>query len=326
MGESYMEGWWDSPAVDQMISRMLLADLRTHLKSEWAMVAHVARARLFNLQNIRRSRKSVAQIYDVGSDVYEAMLDERMLYTCGYWREADDLASAQVAKLDLACRKLGLREGMHVLELGCGWGGFAEHAAKHYGARVTGLTISKTQLEFAEKVCQGLPVELRLQDYRDVHGNYDAVVSMGLMEHIGFKNYRRYMEVVKRCLRPGGVALLHTIAGNERRNLIDPWVHRYIFPNALLPTMGQIGEAMEGLLVLEDVHNFGPDYDRTLMAWHRNFEDAWGELEPRYDERFYRMWRYYLLISAAGFRARDMQLFQIVMTPTGTPLPDCRQS
>jgi cyclopropane-fatty-acyl-phospholipid synthase len=326
MGESYMDGWWDCEAIDELVERMLLANVRAHLKSEWSMVAHVLKAKLLNLQNVRRARQSVERIYDVGADVYEAMLDERMLYTCGYWKDTDDLDAAQLAKIDLACAKLGLKEGMRVLELGCGWGGFAQRAASHYGVHVTGVSVSRAQLEYAERVCAGLDVDLRFQDYREVTGRFDAVLSMGMMEHIGFKNYRSYMEVVRRCLRPGGVSLLHTIAGNERRNLIDPWIHRYIFPNALLPTMGQIGEAMEGLLVVEDLHNFGPHYDRTLMAWNSKFEAAWDELAGRYDERFRRMWRYYLLISAAGFRARDMQLFQIVMTPTGTPPPDCRKS
>lgn len=324
MGESYMDGWWDSPALDQTIAAMLLADLRAHIARDWRMLALFAKCRLLNLQDLRRARKTSARVYDVGADVYEAMLDERMLYTCGYWRDAEDLASAQTAKLELVCRKIGLRAGMRVLDLGCGWGGFAEFAAREYGAHVTGVALSRPQIELARRRCEGLPVDLRVQDYREVRGTYDAVVSMGLMEHVGAKNYRRYMEIVRRCLDPDGIAVLHTIAGNKSRDLIDPWVDRYIFPNALLPSIRQIGGAMEGLLVLEDVHNFGPDYDRTLMAWQQNFEDAWPELKRAYDERFRRMWRYYLLISAAGFRARDMQLFQIVMTRTGRRQPDCR--
>lgn len=326
MGESYMDGWWDCDAIDQLISRMLLANLRDHIKRDLATLGTIAMARLVNLQDVRRAKNTVARIYDVGTDVYEAMLDRRMLYTCGYWKQAVDLDSAQEAKAELICRKLGLEPGMRVLELGCGWGGFAHYAATQHGVHVTGLTISTEQLAIARERCDGLDVDFRFEDYRRATGHYDAIVSMGLIEHVGHKNYRAYMEVVDRCLSPGGVALVHTIAGNRKRRLSDPWVRRYIFPEALLPTIAQLGQAMEGLLVLEDVHNFGPDYDRTLLAWNERFEAAWPELESRYDERFRRMWRYYLLSCAASSRARDLQLLQLVMTRTGTPRPDCRYS
>jgi cyclopropane-fatty-acyl-phospholipid synthase len=165
---------------------------------------------------------------------------------------------------------------------------------------------------------------LRLQDYREVEGEYDAVISIGVMEHVGYKNYHTYMDVVDRCLKPDGIAFIHTIGGNASITTGEPWTDKYIFPNGMLPSITQLGKAMEGKFVMEDWHNFGPYYDNTLMAWHKNFNDAWPRLKDKYDERFHRMWNYYLLSSAGGFRSRSQQLWQIVMTRPGTPQPECR--
>ncbi len=324
LGESYMDGWWDAEAIDQALSKLVLADLYAEIRDSWAFMAHAVRNKVFNLQGVMRAFEVGERHYDIGNDLYEAMLDPRMVYTCGYWKEADDLAAAQEAKLDLVCRKIGASKGMRILELGCGWGSFARFAAERYGAEVTGVTVSKEQVVIAKERCAGLPVDIRLADYRDAEGTYDAVVSIGIMEHIGFKNYRTYMEVSRRCLAKGGVGFVHTIAGNRSRKGFDPWFDKYIFPNAQLPSIAQLGAAMEELFVFEDLHNIGEHYDRTLMAWNENFEAAWPRLSARYGERFRRMWRFYLLSSAALFRSRFSQLYQIVMTPTGTPQPNCR--
>ncbi len=328
LGESYMDGWWDSERVDETLVRMIGAHLNRKVMQNWRMIAQVAMSKALNMQSTTRAFEVGERHYDIGNDLYTAMLDRRMLYTCGYWKDADTLEQAQENKLDLVCRKIGIRPGMKILELGCGWGSFARFAAERYGAHVTGHTVSKEQVALGRELCAGLPVELKLQDYREASGSYDAVVSIGLMEHIGYKNYRGYMEVVDRCLKPDGIAFVHTIGGNRSRKLVDPWFHKYIFPNALVPSLAQISAATEELLSIEDVHNFGPYYDQTLMAWHERFEAAWPELSKssRYDERFYRMWRYYLLSCAAGFRGRFTQLYQLVLTRIGTPQPDCRVS
>ncbi|MDP2993683.1 MAG: cyclopropane fatty acyl phospholipid synthase, partial [Anaerolineales bacterium] len=247
-------------------------------------------------------------------------------YTCGYWKNARTLDEAQEAKLDLVCKKIDLKEGMHILELGCGWGSFAKFAAEKYGAHVLGVTVSREQVALGMELCQGLPVELRLQDYREVDGKYDAVISIGIMEHVGYKNYQTYMDVVARCLKEDGIAFVHTIGGNESSSPSDAWTDKYIFPNGMLPSISQLGAAMERNFVMEDWHNFGPYYDKTLMAWHANFEKAWPNLNGKYSERFHRMWRYYLLSCAGGFRSRHMQLWHIVLTRRGSPQPDCRFS
>jgi len=326
LGESYVDGWWDSPAVDEMITRIHLARLPECIRKNWKFMAAVLKARLLNLQSRKRSFQVGEHHYDVGNDLYRAMLDRRMVYTCGYWNGAANLDEAQEAKLDLVCRKLGLREGMRVLELGCGWGSFAKYAAEKYGVAVTGYTVSKEQIALGRELCAGLPVDLRLEDYRNAEGTYDRVVSIGIMEHVGYKNYRTYMEVVDRCLTSDGMSLIHTIGGSTSEPTSDPWTQKYIFPNGHVPSVAHLARAMEGLFNFDDLHTFGPHYDPTLMAWYRNFTAAWPALRSKYGDRFHRIWTYYLLMSAAAFRARYLHLFQIVMTRPFTAQPDCRKS
>jgi cyclopropane-fatty-acyl-phospholipid synthase len=319
LGEAYMDGWWDCEHLDQFAFRALRADLPSRAGFGWHDAGLALRGLLANLQSKARASIVGEHHYDLGNHLYECMLDSRMTYTCGYWREAADLEQAQEHKLDLVCRKIGLQPGERVLDIGCGWGSFAEFAARRYGAQVVGITISREQAELARRRCQGLPVEIHLQDYRDLRGSFDHVVSLGMFEHVGWKNYRTYMRVVQRCLRDSGLFLLHSIGSNQSGLHGDAWIDRYIFPNGDLPSIAQIGRAIEPDWVMEDWHNFGADYDLTLMAWHANFERHWGELAAHYDQRFYRMWRYYLLTCAGSFRARKNQLWQIVLAKGGVP-------
>jgi cyclopropane-fatty-acyl-phospholipid synthase len=240
-----------------------------------------------------------------------------MIYSCGYWAEAETLDEAQEAKLDLICRKIGLERGMRVLDIGSGWGGFLKFAAERYGISGLGVTVSREQAAFANEHARDLPIETRLMDYMALDGQFDRVVSVGMFEHVGYRNYRSYFDKVRSLLRPDGLFLLHTIGGNVSTTHGDPWAEKYIFPNGMLPSIAQIGEALEGLFVMEDWHNFGADYDRTLMAWRNNFDAAWPALSARYDDRFRRMWRYYLSVFAALFRARQINLWQIVLSPEG---------
>jgi cyclopropane-fatty-acyl-phospholipid synthase len=326
LGEAYMEGWWDCEALYEFINRVLKARLDEKIKNNVRLVFQVLRAKLFNRQSSARAFEVGEKHYDLGNDLYLAMLDKRLNYTCAYWKDARSLDEAQEAKLELVCRKIGIKPGMRILELGCGWGSFAKYAAEKYNASILGVTVSKEQVALGMELCKNLPVELRLQDYREVSGTYDAVISIGVMEHVGYKNYAEYMQVVDRCLKPDGIAFVHTIGSNMSITTGEPWSDKYIFPNGMLPSIAQLSKVMEGRFVMEDWHNIGPHYDRTLLAWHANFEKAWPELKKKYDDRFYRMWRYYLLSSAGGFRSRNNQLWQIVFTRQGTPQPDCRVS
>ena len=320
LGEAYVDGWWDAPKLDEFFHKVVAADLKRKVGLSWPLIKTVIRAAFLNLQSYRRAFEIGERHYDNGNDLYQAMLDKRMTYTCGYWSgkpKAGTLDEAQEAKLDLVCRKLGLKAGEHVLDIGCGWGSFAKFAAERYGARVTGITVSREQAELARETCKGLPVELRLEDYREVRGKFDHVVSLGMFEHVGKKNYRAFMKIVDRCLAESGLFLLHTIGSKRSVNSTDPWIGKYIFPNGMLPSMKQIAKAAEGLFVMEDWHNFGADYDPTLMAWFRNFEKAWPSLRGKYGERFHRMWKYYLLSCAGAFRARHIQLWQMVFSKKG---------
>lgn len=320
IGESYLDGQWEADAVDQFIEHLLRARLNERVQ-DWQAMVYVAAARALNLQSGSRASRSVEHHYDIGNDLYQAMLGPTLSYTCAYWKGSATLDDAQRAKLDLVCRKLALRPGMKVLELGCGWGTFAKFACENYGVSVTGYTLSKEQVALGMELCRGLPVDLRLADYREARGRYDRVVSIGMMEHVGYKNHRAYFETVDRCLEPDGLAFVHTIGSNVSEKLIDSFFHKYLFPNALIPSLAQLAAAAEGLFVIEDVHNIGPDYDPTLMAWHERFEAAWPSLRARYDERFHRLWRFYLLSSAGSFRARFTQLFQLVLSRPGTTQP-----
>ncbi|MGE0868156.1 MAG: cyclopropane fatty acyl phospholipid synthase [Kofleriaceae bacterium] len=327
-GESYMEGWWETDALDVTIDKIMRANLKQKITGSWRMRALTVKAVLLNLQAKARAGASIEAHYDIGNDLYTRMLDERMVYTCAYWKNAKTLTEAQEAKLDLVAKKLGLKPGMRVLDLGCGWGGMASWAAEKYGCSVLGVTLSKDQVALGNELWgpngKKLDVELRLCDYRDVQGTFDRVLSIGMMEHVGPKNHRDMMKVIDRCLADDGVALVHTIANNRSLRHGTPFIEKYIFPNAVAPSLAQIGKAMEGLFVCEDLHNIGPDYDPTLMAWWHNFDRTYSEIADRYDRRFYLMWKFYLLAAAGASRSRDGQLYQVVMTKTGRAQPDCR--
>lgn len=317
LGESYMDGWWECERPDELIFRVLTAGLDSRVSMGVRAGMQVIAASLLNLQSRARAFMVGERHYDISVGLYQKMLDRRMNYSCAYWRNAETLDEAQENKLDLICRKLGIRPGDRVLDIGCGWGSFSEFAAEKYGAEVVGITISREQAEFARERCKNLPVEIRLQDYRGMDERFDHIVSIGMFEHVGYKNYRTYMNVARRCLRDDGLFLLHTI-GNRRTAVHgDPWMHRYIFPNGMLPSVKQLGAAVEGRFIMEDWHNFGADYDLTLLAWHDNFMAGWDDFVASFGERFCRMWKYYLLACAGSFRARKIQLWQIVLSPEG---------
>jgi cyclopropane-fatty-acyl-phospholipid synthase len=322
-GESYMEGWWECKKIDELICKAIRAKIDRQLFS-WQFLLDTLKAILYNQQGKWQAFYNAQQHYDIGDDLYEKMLDRRMMYSCGYWKSAKNLDEAQENKLELSCQKLDLKPGMQILDIGCGWGGFAKFAAEKYKVKVVGITVSKNQCHRAKKICAGLPVEIRLQDYRDLKGKFDRIVSIGMFEHVGCKNYPQYMQIVHRCLKEDGLFLLHTIGGNISQNSIDPWAQKYIFPHAMLPSVRQIGDAIEGRFMMEDWHSFGPYYDKTLLAWFANFDRHWHQLRSKYGDRFYRMWKYYLLSCAGTFRARDIQVWQILLSKNGLAIPRLR--
>lgn len=315
-GESYTEGMWDCDKLDECISRIFKGKVYENASNSWPIILTAVKAKLFNLQDKPGSMAVIDQHYQIGNDLYQAMLDPTLAYSCGYWKDVSDLDLAQEAKYDLICKKLNFKPGMRVLDIGCGWGGFAKYAAKNYGVEVLGITLSSNQAEEARLTNRGLPVEIRVIDYRDMNEHFDRIVEIGMFEHVGVKNYREFMEVVHRNLKDDGLFMLHTIGSNVGSDAVDPWIDKYIFPNGHLPSIAQIGISTEGLFVMEDWHNFGPDYDKTLLAWYDNFSRKFAD---KTDPSFNRMWKYYLLSCAGGFRARDIQLWQVVFSKNGVP-------
>jgi cyclopropane-fatty-acyl-phospholipid synthase len=317
LGETYMDGLWECDALDDFFYRLLTADVEHCARFSLQELLSTARSCLVNLQTVRRAFQIAERHYDLGEDMFTLMLGPTMAYTCAYWKCATTLCDAQYAKFDLICRKLQLQKGESLLDIGCGWGTFAKYAAETYGVKVLGVTVSEQQAAFAQGLCSGLDVEIRVQDYRSVDERFDKISTVGMLEHVGAKNYRTYMQVVRRCLKEGGLSLLHTIGRLDTAQSLDPWIEKYIFPDGMLPSLKQITASAEGLFVIEDLHNFGADYDRTLLAWLQNFEEAWPRLKDSFGERFRRMWRYYLLSCAGAFRARNIQLWQLVFSENG---------
>jgi cyclopropane-fatty-acyl-phospholipid synthase len=325
LGEAYMDGWWDCEALDQFFEHIVRADLAHKVSPSLDLIWLWLSSTVQNRQDKNRVFQVADVHYNLGADVFADTFDKRLTGSCGYWSgnpPATNLDDSQDAKLDLVCRKIGLKPGETVYDIGCGWGAFLGYAAEKYGAKGVGVTVSSEQIDYAKKRYAGLPIDFQLMDYRNFKGGpVDKVVSMGMFEHVGSKNYRTYFEGALRAMKPDGLFLLHTIIGNYKSNAIDPWLNKYIFPNGVLPTVGQIGTAVEGLFVVEDFHNFGPDYDKTLMAWANKFATNRAKYAamPQYGERFCRMWEYYYLCCAAGFRTRDISVGQFVLSPKGVP-------
>lgn len=316
LGESYVDGWWDCEELETFCCRLLSSGAAQKVHA-WRDLPRIALARLSNRGRRSRAFEIGERHYDLGNDLYETMLDRRMTYSCGYWAKARNLGEAQEAKLDLVCRKAALKPGMRVLDIGCGWGSLAAFAAERYGVSVVGITVSTEQIELGRLRTAGLPVQLLLQDYRDLAGTFDAIVSVGMFEHVGHRHYRTFFDVARRCLAPGGLFVLHTIGTRQSTVACDPWIEKYIFPNSLVPSMAQIAAALESRFVIEDWQNIGPHYEPTLMAWFSNFRAGWDRLQGRYTDRFYRLWSYYLRACAGSFRARYNDVWQLVLSREG---------
>lgn len=317
LGEAYMDEWWTCADLEDLFFRISRSGLIDNIPRSIPLIRLWLRSVFLNSQTRIRSQKVAKEHYDLGNDLYESFLDPYLQYTCGYFKDTDDLNTAQIQKLHLQCRKLMLKPTDKVLDIGCGWGGFAKFASTHYGCHVTGITISKEQARYAQDFCAGLPVDIQICDYRDLSGTYDKVLICGMIEHVGAKNYQTIMQKVHDCLSDSGIFLLHTITGNATTIGTEPWIEKYIFPNSMLPSFKQIIEASEKLFITEDWHNFGAHYRDTLVSWHKKFVANWPSIAQKYGERFKHMWEYYLLCCAGRFRARGMQLSQVVFTKHG---------
>lgn len=314
LGESYTAGWWDCDALDEFFCHVLLAELDKVVARRYQIWLGALVAQF--MTRVRPgSRFAVAeQHYDLGNDLFEAMLDRSMSYSCAYWKDVTSLDAAQAAKLAMIGEKMGLDSRHHLLDIGCGWGGLAVYAAGTCGTKVTGVTISHEQAKLARQRTKDLPVQILLQDYRETCGRYDRIASIGMFEHVGPAAYRDYFLKARSLLAPGGNFVLQTIV-NDRSPRVDPWLEKHIFPNSVAPSLAQIVRATEGLFSIRHLEDIGLYYDPTCMAWFSNFRAGWPKLRDKYGGPFKRKWEYYLQMAAGNFRARASRVLQIVLTP-----------
>jgi cyclopropane-fatty-acyl-phospholipid synthase len=277
LGNSYVDGLWDCENLDEFFFRVLNAKLDEKI-NPWRLLPLYLKTRLFNIQTRLGSLLVAKKHYDYPAYFFGTFLDPYYQYTCGYFKDTDNLNTAQQNKMRLICEKLHLSSKDHLLDIGCGWGGLAKFVAENYGCQVTGITISKEQAEYAREFTKGLPVEIIQMDYRDLNlgeEKFTKIVVCGMIEHVGYQNYKEFMRIIYDCLPDGGLFLLHTIAGLKSVTHGDFWTNQEIFPNSMLPSAEQLLKAWKKFFVLEDWHNFAPDYDSTLMAWFKNFKQNW---------------------------------------------------
>ncbi|XP_037036255.1 cyclopropane-fatty-acyl-phospholipid synthase-like [Bradysia coprophila] len=317
-GESYAEGWWDCKKLDDYFYKILQNGLYQELLFPWEKLIRYLTFDAFNRQIVGCSQEIADKHYDFGNPFFKSFLGTSMIYSCAYWIGAKNLDEAQQNKLQLIGRKLKLKPGMRVLDVGCGWGELCKFLAQTYNVEVVGVTNSKEGAKEARQRCTGLHVDIRLQDYRDINESFDRIVSIELLEHVGRKNYRSFFELMHRCLSDDGIFLLHTIGhDNDSIPRTEPFVWKHLIPNVMLPNHKSIPVAIDNLFCIEDWHNFGPHYEKTLLAWRDNFVINWPTISRMYENptsSFYRKWTLYLNIGAALFRARKAQVWQIVLT------------
>ncbi len=327
VGESYMDGDWDAGSLIEFFRRTMGAGLQAHPLLRLNRLAKEIQARFRNLQTRDRSRAVAEEHYDLDHRMYSLFLGPWNQYTCCFFDGTRDLEQAEVCKLEMICDKLEIEAGDRVLDIGCGWGGFAKYAASTRGCKVIGISLSDEQIDYARSYTAGLPVEIHRLDYRDLPssslGPFDKILICGMIEHVGYKNYRQLMQVVHTVLKDDGLFLLHTIGNRHNTVVVEPWTEKYIFRNSMAPSMRQLAKAAEELFVIEDWENYGHYYVPTLQAWHDNFNRNWDRIRalegPRpFDERFRRMWNFYLMSSRAAFEVEDLHLWHLVMTRYGS--------
>lgn len=313
LGNSYVQGYWDSDDPSETLGRFIAVGARRSVKGA------VAHNMLITREEQIRSLEVVDSHYEAKNGLYTNMLDPYMQYSCALWHdETQSLAEAQINKMLLIGQKLDLQPGDHVLDIGCGWGGLPKFLAENFGCRVTGINLAQHHIDFAQQNMSHKNVKVIKLDYRDIQDKYDKIYCIGVSEHFGLHNYKQFMHIVHNHMKPNGIFLLHTIGENVTRPQADPWITKNIFPNGYIPSLSLVSQCAEGIFVTEDVHNFNTSYDKTLLAWDKNFQEQWNSirsLHPELDSReFYRMWRYYLNFCAGGFRKRCTQLYQFVFT------------
>jgi cyclopropane-fatty-acyl-phospholipid synthase len=319
LGEAYMDGWWQCGDLEELSRRLLVGGVEHRFRFLPTYVAPRVAARLVNQQSVARSRRVADEHYSMDNDLFCRFLGKYKNYSAAYFDlgagDLTDLDAAQARKLDLICRKLELKSSDHLLDVGGGWGELARYAASTYGCRVTSINISDEQIRFARDYCQGLPVEVRKCDYRDLDGRYDKIASIAMIAHVGYKNHRTFLRKMRDHLEPEGLMLVESTGNNTSLTQMDPWVDHYFFKGALFPSMAQLTAAAEGIFAIDDWHNFAPSYPHTLRAWNANFQREWPALRARYQEPTRRMFEYFFLMGSGAFHARVLEYWHLLMSP-----------
>ncbi len=326
-GESYMDGDWDVQQLDELFSRIIRTNLTGSGMVKINRLWLDLKSRLVNLQSRRGSMAIVETHYDLDHQLYEKFLGPYNQYTCCFFKRATTLEDAEKEKLEMLCNKLALGPEDKVLDIGCGWGGFARYAAETRGCHVTGVSISTEQIAYAREFTDGLAVDIVKADYRDLPdiypaGHFDKVLICGMIEHVGYKNYRGIMLVIDQVMKDDGHFLLHTIGNSQDTTVCDPWLEKYIFRNSMLPSIAQLAGAFQDIFVVQAWENYGHYYAPTLAAWYEKFERNWDSIKEikalkPFDEKFRRMFDYYLLSCKAGFETEFINLWQVVLTKKG---------
>lgn len=314
LGESYLRGWWTCEDLEELFYRLITGGLeRISRALPVHMIGRLA-DRFVNQQTRDKSLRVAERHYNLGNDLFLSFLGAYKNYSCGLYESTQTLDEAQVAKMEKICHELDLRPGDRLLDVGGGWGEFARFAATRHGCHVTSINIADEQIAYATEYCGDAPVEIRKCDYREISGRYNKIAVIAMLTHVGYKNYRLFMEVMSRCLEPNGLILIETVGGHVSQTNCEPWTDKYIFPGGMIPSLEQLDRSVEGLFHRTRISEFGLSYVRTLRSWHQNLLAAWPTLRHRYDDSTRLMFEYFFLSCAGAFRARDLVYWHVLLS------------
>lgn len=328
LGESYVDKDWDSNNLEETLYNLII----NQKKIENAIIKNSPNLIIKKLLDIPsdifstdNTKNDIKFHYDIGNKLYENMLGKSMLYSCAYfYKQGLSLDEAQYAKLDLIAKKLNLKEGMRVLDIGCGFGTAAIYLSKKFNVNILGISLSKEQINYFNSIYTGTQVQVIYKDYRELtreHNNsYDCIYSIGMFEHIGINNHIDYYNKCFKLLKTNGTMLIHTIVSNKRLYSHNSWITKYIFPGAELPHISDFTKKYTDNWLLQDLQCIGKSYSKTLLAWKKNINDS--SVFNNYDDKFKRTWNYYLLLCSAAFRAREITVFQLVYFKKDTQIKD----
>jgi len=311
LGESYMRQYWSTQDLEELFYRLVSSGMEEVGNRIPGRIISRIFSRGLNRQTTHKSKKNAEHHYNLGNSLFFNFLGKYKNYSCGYYKEAETLDEAQLAKLHRLCELLELKKGDRLLDVGGGWGEFAKFAADNYGCHVTSINIAEEQIKHARQYCRDANVDIVKCDYRNMTGSFNKIAVIAMFTHVGHKNYRQFMETMSRILEPGGKMIMETVGGHRSKTRCEPWTDKYIFPGGLIPSLDQIDQSIKGLFLRDSLEEFGDDYVLTLREWHSNFKRAWPKLSEEYSNSMRLMFEYFFLSVAGDFRAKDLLHYHI---------------